>query len=30
MTVLFASIGAIASRILVTVRSDADGDRSAS
>ena len=28
MTVLFASIGAIASRILVTVRSDADGDRS--
>jgi hypothetical protein len=29
MTVLFASIGAIASRVLVSVRSDADGDRSA-
>ena len=29
MTVLFASIGAIASRILATVRSDAAGDRSA-
>jgi hypothetical protein len=29
MTVLFASIGAIASRILVPLRSDADSDRSA-